>query len=234
MNEYHDHGESPWDSRGQEVLDKWILTPTVRYIPSTDEIEEMTQGLYNFRQRSHFTVRACWFLPTREWVEHMLKIVEGKKVLELAAGTGFAGAIFRLHGVDWTSTDIDPARSEGRPWSEVNPVLQLNWQEAVSLIPHDVIFISWWPYNEKEGTDLKIARWALANGKRVIFVGEGYGGCTGSADFWRYAKTKNLLPLDEDVAQWVGIRDQTYELTGLEEKPRRSWFDDLDNDAEDE
>lgn len=231
MNEYHD--SAPGLEIAMDLLDMWILEDPGLCIPTSQEVEEVTCGRWSFDERREFTRGVCWCLPTREWVQGLLPIFHGKKVLEIGAGTGFVGAVFRLHGVDWTSTDINPAQPVGRPWAEINPVHQMDWEEALKT-PHDVIFISWWPYKEPTGTDLKIARWARIHGKRVIIVGEGNGGCTGSEDFWRYADIKELLPYDRDVAQWRGINDFTYEVTGINPKGRRLWSDPIDTDGEDE
>jgi len=233
VNEYHDADRAVEGT--MDLLDLWVLREEARglRIPTLEEVEELTMGEWTFDQRGEFTRGVSWSLPTRNWVEAMLRILLGKKVIEIGAGTGFVGTIFKLLDVDWTSTDINPPSPTGRPWMKLNPVHQMTWEQALEL-PHDVIFISWWPYREPEGIDLKIARWALKNEKRVIIVGEGYGGCTGSEDFWRYALVKQFLDYEQDLAQWSGIHDYTYEVVGFSDEPKRLWSDPIDTEAEDE
>ena len=93
----------------------------------------------------------------------------------------------------------------------------------------DVLFVSWVPY--ESALDYGLAKkWCGEMWKPMIIVGEGWGGCTGSQEFWGYTpdpagestwdtidfevpyrreSPSGLVENFEDVPRWNGMSDHT-------------------------
>ena len=183
--------------------------------------------------RSLFTRNYSWLVPNRVWVSSMCcYIVDNDihSVLEVAGGTGFVGKLITRYlqrynpGYDfqWICTDEDP------PTKTFGSVEKLSAEEAVNKYPDaEMLFFGWWPYEGDRG-DLDSSKAFVNSSKPVIVVGEGYGGCTGSREFWEAAagrywsddmdKEGKLPELSVEYVGWGlesfdGIHDTTYLVT---------------------
>jgi len=138
-------------------------------------------------------------VPTVEWLDSLVRVLAGRRVVEVCAGTGVIAGLMRRRGVDWTATDWEP-RGEN--------VRKLDALEAVKNLNPEVIFASWIPYRSR--LDVRLAETGLP----LILVGENYG-CTGSEEFWAKYEPVPLTELYsdfEDVPNWDGIHDFTSAL----------------------
>ena len=154
-----------------------------------------------------FATQWSWFLFGQEWLDDIARIVRGRHVLELFAGNGWVARLMQQRGVDWLATDVKP----GNDWVVEYDVEQFpqNFLESSWYLDYDfdIIFASWIPYGS--ALDALIASY----GKPMIVVGEGFGGCTGSEEFWaKYgaAYVTEVYPGFHDVPQWDGIHDGTW------------------------
>ena len=155
----------------------------------------------SFSVREVFTREIGWFIPTAEYLDALARVVQTRKVVEVCAGTGLFGKLMRGRGANWISTDLEP-------WPNSEDVSKFDALEAVRALNPDIVFAGWIPYGST--LDYELARL----GHPCIYVGEGWGGCTGSEKFWERQgkdgyriKDSELCP---DVSQWIGIHDRTY------------------------
>lgn len=158
---------------------------------------DFTFNLEGFALRQPFTRTVSWCLPTVEYFDALAKMLKGKRVVEVCAGKGIFQAAMRQRGVEWISTDLEP----GAPH-----VLKMDALEAVDTLNPDFVFASWIPY--ESDLDYQIA----IKGVPCLFVTEGWGGCTGSENFWQEDGIKYMIAskvLDHDVLCWPGIHDHT-------------------------
>lgn len=154
-----------------------------------------------------------WFVFTTEFLDSLAKLVKNKRVVEVAAQYGYLKPLMESRGCkEWISTDIKPRKFWVTPYRAT---------PAVEKFKPDVIFASWIPY----GSTLDM--WLANTRVPMIMVGEGWGGCTGSGDFWSAAcdldrddvdctgkdwtvqQPSNVVDDWTDVSQWWGLRDFT-------------------------
>jgi len=205
------------------------------FIKRVDLLTEARDYMRSSTIRRLFTRNYSWFIPNRVWVSSMCcYIVDNDihSVLEVAGGTGFVGKLITRYlqrynpgyEFQWICTDEDPPR---KTFSSVE---KLNALEATSKYSSaDMLFFGWWPYDlVNDRGDLDSSKAFVDQGKPVIVVGEGYGGCTGSRAFWeatagRYwsddiDKEGQLPDLSIEYVGWGlesfdAIHDTTYLVT---------------------
>lgn len=152
--------------------------------------------------RDVYAAEVSWAVYTTEYIDSLARLLEGKKVLEVASGRGVIQPIMRERGIEWVSTDAAPPSGEDH-------VIQMNAEQAIEAYPDvDVVFASWLPYGAQ--WDIKLLRKLP-----LIIVGESGGGMTGGDDFWEMVEhLKTFEPAERfewftDVSQWRGIHDVT-------------------------
>ena len=166
------------------------------------------------RTRLAYHRDVSWPLFTSEYFDALgetLRAHGRTRVLEVAAGSGVLRDPMQKRGLEWVTTDSEPqdvsTLPDGRP-----PPIRRDATAALEAYGDavDLVFWAWWLVND-EG-DASIVRACAARGLPCIFVGEGRGGCTGSAALWvgEQATTPRPLVIASDVVQWPGVQDQTW------------------------
>lgn len=162
--------------------------------------------------RATFIRTVGFAILTTEFLESLRRLVEGKRVLEVAAGKGVLAANMQRLGADWTATDnnswpaaVSSVNQPTRDWRYQlgDHVQVIDAVTAANTIPHDVLFFSWWPYGSK--VDAKL----INLGKPTVVVGEPPRGCTGSEHGCRYSYAESVYNWFEDCLQWMGMHDCT-------------------------
>ncbi len=154
-------------------------------------------GLLNFRDQYIGTFGFC--VPTPELVEQLARI---GPILEVGAGTGYLSRLVRDAGGDIEATDISP-RENG--WTEVEA---LDARQAQSRYPGRTLLSSW---PSLGGDWLSEAVLRMQSGDRLVMIGEGPGGCTGSDSFYKLIG-REILPAPDllsgaDVWRFPCIHD---------------------------
>lgn len=151
--------------------------------------------------------RFAWAIPNDEALEAMAK---HSPIVEVGAGSGYWAWLLRQRGVDVVAYDIEPPVGRGHqnryhetcaePWTEVLE------GDADKLTEHGdrALFLCWPPYN----TAMASSCLERYSGSTLLYVGEGWGGCTGDNAFhttlqegWKNTETI-WLP------QYSGIHDR--------------------------
>jgi len=129
-----------------------------------------------------------------------------KRIIEPFAGRGLLRKFTMNPTItSWHAYDRSPPKDSG--------VIRVNVQQVLkSILPGemDAIVVSWVPYNGKE--DLALLRASKKHQLPILWIGESWGGCTGSERFWD-ALDKQGFDTDYhehgvDVQRWYGINDQ--------------------------
>jgi hypothetical protein len=68
------------------------------------------------------------------------------------------------------------------------------------------LFLSWPPYFK----DMAVKALQLFKGKRLAYIGEGYGGCTGTDEFHDLLEKAWKLDKTITIPQWFGIHDHLF------------------------
>lgn len=166
------------------------------------DAEALKRAYANGTDRRSLVRRFSWTIPDPETLAFVVEHSDGR-VVDPMAGTGYWGWLLAQHGVDVVSYDLMPAANsyhEGQPlYSHVEA---MDGADAARLHSDRTLLLSWPPMDDA-GT--RVLR-AYA-GSRVIYIGEGEGGCTGDDDLHALL-AKDWTSIAERVpVQWDGLHD---------------------------
>ena len=121
------------------------------------------------------------------WLANKLN---NKKVLEVGAGQGWIASKLTELGIDITPTDLYP-NSDNPYWKgEYSPFVYVEQKEAIDAVKEydfDVLLMSWPCYGDDWAYEtLK----QLPCGKDLLYIGESYGGCCATPEFFELIDTK--------------------------------------------
>jgi len=196
--------------------DEWFrVTRGGKSIDSLLALSSFTERIEAFERRPELCVKYAWAVPSEEALAALLAL---GPIVEVGAGKGYWAKLLRERGGDVIAYDKDPRQSQwvdrGEPWSEV-----LIGDEAAAAAHFErALFLCWPPY------DTPFAARALdaylgSGGRRVAYLGEGTGGCTGDDAFHERLGTLGKPRLVK-VPQWPGIHDRL-EIYEAPERPAR-------------
>jgi len=160
-----------------------------------------------FARRSEFIGRFSFAIPSPQAVAAIAEHIQDRKLLELGAGTGLWASLLSAIGVPVAAVD-------NHSWNGNVPIQHGLWypvehSDAKAAVTkyadHTAIFFCWPDYDKPWAAE------ALRHfqGDRLVYIGEGDGGCTGDAEFhaqryhWR---EKEVI----DIPQWPGIHDAVH------------------------
>lgn len=171
--------------------------------------------------REAYCKYAAWAIYTREWLNSISTLLQGKRVVEVGAGRGILQPLMRERGIDWLATDRTPP-ARHTDWEIYPYVMKRNWQRALKAKwGAEAVFMSWWPYENSD--DCLIAQACVDRGIPLIVVGEGYWGCTGTKEFWGQDQDWKVHSMPEwfqELPSWYGIHDYTYVALPKKSEPR--------------
>jgi len=178
---------------------------------SEEEVMELIVGGIVNRD---FITDFSWMMPTEDNIQKLYKLLKGKKVLEINAGTGLIANRLNKLGIDITATDkssekFNEVAETFRIHTEGNiPVIEKDALSAMSEFDYDVILSIWPPY--KDDYMHKVLE-KLPRGKELVVVGEGMGGCVSNDAFWTMLESMeyDFIPIDT----WPGIHDAIWRVT---------------------
>lgn len=162
--------------------------------------------------------RWAWAVPDPDTLQRIAGLADGGLV-EVGAGTGYWAAQLAAMGVDIIASDIGGQQRQDYFAHDAtfHPVVQADAAEFAACHAHRTLLLVWPPYATSMGADAVEAYW-LAGGRRVLFVGEYGGGCTGDdrmhallGDEWAermgHTSARFRHRAAHEVAQWYGIND---------------------------
>ena len=166
------------------------------------------QNLYgDYQRRRNFIHEYGWSVPNEEAINSIKDFVENDSILEIGSGLGTWAKLLQSEGISVTPTDLslDPKENpyiiEKKPYTNVD---QINADKAIKKYGnHKVLMMVWPPYD----SPMAYNALKLFAGDKLIFVGEGHGGCTADGNFF------NLLESDWNhvenvfIPRWSGIHD---------------------------
>jgi len=165
-------------------------------IPAEDE----------FRARDRLVRQYAFAIPCEEAVT---EIAKRSPILEVGAGNAYWAFELKNRGVDIVATDISELAGntyEFKSAFEKAPYTELEVIDGVSAVkkyPGHTLMMIWPCYNKP---------WAFETlkayeGYYFIYIGEGWGGCTGDQDFHDLLNEKWHQVKSVCLPQWPGIHD---------------------------
>ena len=156
-----------------------------------------------YRKRDGWTKQYAWAVPSKEALDIIAKYAP---IVEMGAGTGYWAALLQARDVNVTAMDIaPPGGSQENDYKHSVTYTHVHKGEPADLarFKKHALFLCWPPYATPMAYECLMA----FKGDTVIYVGEGFGGCTGDDPF------HDLLNEDWeevehcDIPQYCGIRD---------------------------
>lgn len=132
----------------------------------------------------------------------------GPKAVDPMAGSGWWALLLGEAGVDTLASDLHPAGSEGNHWHKrADCWVPIGVSDgATTAAEHGAnrtLLLSWPPYDDSAGADIL----AAYPGERVIYIGEGPGGCCGTDSMFDLFETGWVEVASHRPVQWYGIHD---------------------------
>lgn len=167
----------------------------------------------DYLDRHEYVCRYAWSVTDPGSVQ-FVAAYSRMSLLDPMAGSGYWGYVLKQLGVDVASYDAAPGANVWHKdcalWVPVN---QGYAEVTVDKYPDRVLFLSWPPYSEPSA-------WRTLRefkGDRVIYIGEGEGGCTGDKDFHELLTEEWTEVASHTPIQWWGLHD---DITVWERKPK--------------
>lgn len=160
-------------------------------------------------------------LLTEQWVSLFATWIGNRKCLEVMSGCGSLAYALKNKGIDIIATD-------NNSWCK-NIKSKINWI-ATDNVWCDIEEIDCVEAIEKYGSeiDIIIISWAYMDSNSykcllkmreknpnavMVYIGEGYGGCTGNDDFYdaiEVVEDQNIDAINEVYPTWFGIYDRIW------------------------
>lgn len=176
-------------------------------VPSFSFLEGLYQDF-----RTPFALNYSWAIPSLEALEKISEFVGSNHVTEVGAGLGLWARLLSDMGVQITAFDIRSKQenwvsSQREPW--LCPVMCRDQDDLISKARNvDVLMLVWPCYDEPWAHDYLSA----FNPKKVIYIGEGFGGCTADDQFHRVL-FENYEYTEVRIPQWDRIHDSVHLCT---------------------
>jgi hypothetical protein len=119
------------------------------------------------------------------------------RVIDPLAGTGYWAYLLQQMGVDVIASDIHPPE---RTWTHVEVA---DAAAAVAGMSDRTLLLSWPPHRRPAGTRVLRA----FPGSRVIYLGEDFGGCCGTAAMFDLLRDEWGEVAEHTPIQWPGSHD---------------------------
>jgi hypothetical protein len=169
-------------------------------------LEEFEQGQYNdlyhcvgSKERFALTNHFSWAVPNQEAIDYL---VSQSPIIEMGAGTGYWSKLISDLGGEVIAFDESPYDNDWckNQWYEIT---KINSIDILANYPNHTLFLCWPPYDTPFAYNcLKAYR-----GNKLIFVGEGCGGCTGDDNFFYLLEEEWKEQHSIYIPQWFGMRD---------------------------
>ena len=179
--------------------------------PGKDFEEQFQHQLASGRSREELVDRYSWAIPTPEVID---ALVQFSPLVEIGAGRGYWGALIQEAGGEIDCFDEAPPDTDKENfwhrlhrkftgWVRVFTKVHQAGTEIAAVYPEATLFLCWPPYNTPMAYDCL----RQYEGKRLVFIGEGDGGCTGDDAFWELLQEEWEEVLYVNIPTWWGIRD---------------------------
>ena len=193
-------------------------------IPPSWKFPSYSTGIFELREE--FITHGSFAAVSKDWVSKLAAWIGESTVLEIGAGNGMLARALQEFGVTITPTDDFSWKESGKlvkdstykkkskeiqTWTEV---LKLDYADAIEKFGADLLLLCWPPYSEPLATNAVEAFFQKNPTGLVIYIGEGFGGCTANDRFFEVTE-----PVDDSFDErffeaanlfrsWPGIHDQ--------------------------
>jgi len=130
-------------------------------------------------RRNMFTSTLAWAVPDQASLDAIVRFTGGDRILEVGCGSGLWAGL--LSGIGARVTATDPFLTHG--FDQAQTFIEVERIDAATAISthadHEVLMLIWPPFGDAFAVDTLRA----FTGDRLVYIGEGGGGCTTDDDF---------------------------------------------------
>lgn len=163
-----------------------------------DTVKDSLRDMSAWQVRKDAVKQFAWAIPNEETIKALVPYCTNGLV-EICAGSGYWARCFRSLGVDVLALDR-------KPWADQWSPVRKGKDVDAGKHPERALFLCWPPYDDPAAAKA-LSAYTKAGGERLIFVGEGYYGCTANNAFFKYLD-KFYTEVDWfSIPQWNGIHD---------------------------
>lgn len=165
--------------------------------------------------RKEYNQKFGFFLISEDFLNVSSEHFVNKKICEVGAGTGFLSKCFLDRKLDITPIDLKVKNNNygfSQTFTDILEVNAIDYLKEKST-HYDTILMSWPNYDNDFAFNVLQQ---MNKGQELIYIGEGYGGCTGNDAFHELLQEK--CSLDKNITNkfssssysWPGIHDRVY------------------------
>ena len=171
------------------------------------EAEEVFQSFQGrnwmgaLEERNQFVRKYAWAVPNMAAIN---EIARHGKVVEIGAGTGYWAYLLRQKLVSVVAYDKSPYENGwcNNYWTEI----EVGGPEEAGKHPDRTLLLCWPPYESPMAHEALRAHMD-AGGQKLVYVGEGFGGCTGDYPFHELIDESFKLETTVYIPRWYGLND---------------------------
>lgn len=158
-------------------------------------------------RRDQMVDKFSWTVTDPDSVLFVASYASDGKIVDPMAGTGYWGYLLGQLGISVVCYDLHPPGAQINHWHKSGEyhtlVEEMDCEKSVRLHSDRTLLLCWPPYSTND------AHRALRayEGDRVIYIGEGPGGCTGDDQFHDQLASEWVEVDSRRPVQWWGIHD---------------------------
>jgi len=203
------------------------------------DIRESSKRLIRVSEARAWACRVyAWSIPSTEVITALATMFADCGIVDPLAGTGYWARVLSDVGLPVTATDLfipqigaspagydncdaiggNPYHRDIDPWF---PVLKADAASSATVNHEKALLLSWPPYNDDTGAKA-LEAYHAADGRDVIYVGEGNGGCTGDDRMHALLGDGYCSSYDDDHTDCICTVEQLFkEITSM---PVPQWW----------
>jgi SAM-dependent methyltransferase len=163
-------------------------------------------GYLDQGKRIEYVKEYSWAIPNAEAIETIRKH-SGTGIVEIGAGNGYWASLIAQDGTKVKCYDTKPyhhgyCNDKSKEYYEVTRATH----NVTSWYKHWTLMLCWPPH----WNDMAFRALEKYRGNKVIYIGEGYGGCTGTDEFFDLLDKEWNNIVTVDIPSWSGIRDMLF------------------------
>jgi hypothetical protein len=131
--------------------------------------------------RSSLCARYAWSIPTPGDMTWLVRILEGRGVVEIGAGSGYWAWQMAQSGIDVVAYDPHPPGPDNEfATHRLYFPVQIGDERMAADHPDCALLLCWPSY----GAGFAASALKAFRGDMLVFIGEGHGGCTADDEFF--------------------------------------------------
>lgn len=197
MNKYLRLFISIWGTLNPDMLQGWPKESSE--VIGSDKWHR--QYMKSHGMRTKLVARYAFAVPSPESIKALTEFSDGR-ICEVGSGTGYWAKLLSEAGADVQAIDDRSSHFKNHRYDTHFKSVE----GSAEKIEHDrMLFLCWPPMEPLASNCLD---WYL--GKRLAYIGEGYGGCTADDDFHDRVVERWKEVAEIDLPQWPGVHDRLY------------------------